>query len=818
MDSLCKVQLGFFFAIPLLILSSTSPSIYVAFHSLTAEDGCGMRDRQGISSTLLAFSLGELSTINGPMMTKYFAETKSFDFANLPCPPQDVMVSFERYASLQRSRTSLIRNLKQEAQWYKPAPGEPYRPLLAVPDKVRSLKPEWEDCGGEWFYGYDPPKTLTPAAAMVPSPTPEGQTPQAERAKPSPTTDPGPKDTGIATLPKTVPKENEDPAIMGPPSQSLQLAADPSATPKTPKATSSSTPKLILSGADNADQRVKQQQPKENSKPADNTPDNADPHAGLPNATPLQGHRTSTNIALEPEGNDPVTVNISQQGTKAVSQQDFENNAPTNEAPVKPTADVHDLLEPFLPESSQQGQPKASSELKLSSESFSMELPNPENLATQSGIPTQPNSAPVPIPFLNPALVHSAGPSPSSESSGNAGAEKSVTGNDQMVNAQAPSWQGNSTIKSNPPQPSTPAGYHQDSGLNNLVVPNGSPQQSPGPGMPNQQSDSGPKGRLQPQNIELGSTDDVNPEPGNNHPRPATFAGIAQNQAINPSFGLHSSTIRPIGASPAILQHLPAPVVTIADQPVIASPTGQGYQIGSTAIKPNGSVAVFSGVSVYANSAGELVAGDKTYSPPPCVLAKPTVSTIDEPHDKASGSLPMEGAVLTAGASAPMADGVAAAILMGFNGGPKSGAIGDQSFALLSMQASQTASIGGKVVFAGASHIYNVDGAVVTPGGSAGRVGELAVTVLTSREGISAVGSQVTTLVSVNATGIRGGGVTTTPATSVNTPHGAVNTSSTAGPTTSDVQIGKGKRATGADLVWMLLSVVMIWGFTSLHV
>ena len=52
-----------------------------------------LRDRLGIFSTMLAFAPGEILTINGPMMTKYFAETKSSDFANLACPSMDVMVS-----------------------------------------------------------------------------------------------------------------------------------------------------------------------------------------------------------------------------------------------------------------------------------------------------------------------------------------------------------------------------------------------------------------------------------------------------------------------------------------------------------------------------------------------------------------------------------------------------------------------------------------------------------------------------------------------------------------------------------------------------
>lgn len=42
-------------------------------------------------------------------------------------------------------------------------------------------------------------------------------------------------------------------------------------------------------------------------------------------------------------------------------------------------------------------------------------------------------------------------------------------------------------------------------------------------------------------------------------------------------------------------------------QPVLADQTGQGYQIGSTMVIP--------GRRVHANSAGELIPGDKNYSP-----------------------------------------------------------------------------------------------------------------------------------------------------------------------------------------------------------
>ena len=84
----------------------------MAFHGFTVMDGCGLRDRQSVSSTMLASAPGGLSTINGPMMTKYFAETKSFDFANLPSPPLVVMVSFFRCAALERNKSDRILDRK----------------------------------------------------------------------------------------------------------------------------------------------------------------------------------------------------------------------------------------------------------------------------------------------------------------------------------------------------------------------------------------------------------------------------------------------------------------------------------------------------------------------------------------------------------------------------------------------------------------------------------------------------------------------------------------------------------------------------------
>ena len=82
-------------------MDSTSPSVYALFHSLSMEDECGA---SRIGSTMLSFSAGELSTIQGPLAsvagigtpgpdgTIESPSTQRFDFKDLPCPPQSIMV------------------------------------------------------------------------------------------------------------------------------------------------------------------------------------------------------------------------------------------------------------------------------------------------------------------------------------------------------------------------------------------------------------------------------------------------------------------------------------------------------------------------------------------------------------------------------------------------------------------------------------------------------------------------------------------------------------------------------------------------------
>ncbi len=84
----------------------------------------------------------------------------------------------------------------QEANWWKPKLGEPYRPLVAMPAQLRQRVPWLSFCEDIVFTAYDPPTALRSATALVPIVTP-GSDPRthALAAVPSPTVDPGARKT-----------------------------------------------------------------------------------------------------------------------------------------------------------------------------------------------------------------------------------------------------------------------------------------------------------------------------------------------------------------------------------------------------------------------------------------------------------------------------------------------------------------------------------------------------------------------------------------------------------------------------------------------
>lgn len=99
--------------------------------------------------------------------------------------------------------------VRQTDQWYKPEPGEPYRPIIAFPSKVLKVDPLWNTCSPWFFTGLDPPTMLHPATAMVPLATPAAVAdPFTIEAKPKPTFDDLPSKTAKPPAQLTQPPRN----------------------------------------------------------------------------------------------------------------------------------------------------------------------------------------------------------------------------------------------------------------------------------------------------------------------------------------------------------------------------------------------------------------------------------------------------------------------------------------------------------------------------------------------------------------------------------------------------------------------------------
>ncbi|MCJ1244776.1 hypothetical protein MMC30_001976 [Trapelia coarctata] len=118
-----------------------SPYAYVVFPTIYAADSCGPLGATHRDLTL-SFAPGELSTVEGRL-----GPVKSFNFADLPCPPMSVA----------------------KADWYNfhPMDGRTYAPIIAPAPQLYTLDPLWSTCYVDIYEGYDPPYALTPATALA---------------------------------------------------------------------------------------------------------------------------------------------------------------------------------------------------------------------------------------------------------------------------------------------------------------------------------------------------------------------------------------------------------------------------------------------------------------------------------------------------------------------------------------------------------------------------------------------------------------------------------------------------------------------------
>jgi len=89
----------------------------------------------------------------------------------------------------------------QHQNWYRPEFGQPYRPLIAMPQKLRDIDSWYRNCTDLAFTGFDPPRTLVPATAMISATTTDDPNVDVLTAAPSPTRDPPARETSTSNAP-----------------------------------------------------------------------------------------------------------------------------------------------------------------------------------------------------------------------------------------------------------------------------------------------------------------------------------------------------------------------------------------------------------------------------------------------------------------------------------------------------------------------------------------------------------------------------------------------------------------------------------------
>ena len=165
---------------------------------MSASDACGFIGSASTSITL-AFSPGELSTFVWELYqgTSSQTYTSALDTADLPCGPWNGTDKF----------------LPEPWSNYSS-----YQPLIVLPSKLINMVPAWKSCTADMFEGQDPPRALTPAAVMAPTPTDAEGHAQNNAASPS---------QSIPYLPRKTDAVSPQPADPSPNTNSLPNADDP---------------------------------------------------------------------------------------------------------------------------------------------------------------------------------------------------------------------------------------------------------------------------------------------------------------------------------------------------------------------------------------------------------------------------------------------------------------------------------------------------------------------------------------------------------------------------------------------------------------
>lgn len=139
----------------------TSPTIYLAYDTLTATNNCGQVGATYADGILAIPSTETLSSHGVRYRHRTQMPTLSFNFADLNEPMP---------LSIYQQQGSCYPNVTENCPVV--IPGN-YNPSVNLPRAVRTLDPAWADCADDWVGVFDPPKALQSVDALTESPPPQ---------------------------------------------------------------------------------------------------------------------------------------------------------------------------------------------------------------------------------------------------------------------------------------------------------------------------------------------------------------------------------------------------------------------------------------------------------------------------------------------------------------------------------------------------------------------------------------------------------------------------------------------------------------------
>ncbi|KAK5126173.1 hypothetical protein LTR08_005012 [Meristemomyces frigidus] len=318
----------------------TSPTVYISFETAFAQDECSSAVGKNHTGAILALQPDQVSSIHGSLGPQFITGSSvhfhgswvpaPFNYTNLALTPVPLSVYLDQPSCYDAFCSTIYTD---------------YRPVLSVPQQVRSLDPAWGPCDLFWGGINDPPKALQPtdSAAGVTTPaggditTSTGAAPSSKITSPtvtptalydsSPTPSAsvveGPSSSNIETIAK--PSSTSSASLVAEPSGdqissftreaaaepgsslSASLTEEPSVTQQSSAAPESLTPISPSSDANQAEGPSEIQQTSSTSETLTLISPTSDAADNAPPATSILPEATSDTITVPDNSYDPTS-------------------------------------------------------------------------------------------------------------------------------------------------------------------------------------------------------------------------------------------------------------------------------------------------------------------------------------------------------------------------------------------------------------------------------------------------------------------------------------------------------------------------------